>query len=172
MKSLSEQLQNFDRENFRRVAHNLPEVQDAREPVREAQQVAEVFNGLFAQLRAAFPAAIATIRTQAELTSSAVSGCWRWENGITTMEQVAAGMRVARQQAKPFLPSPGSLSPGAAPKRAPLSACRTPLSWSTWFISTAAHAGSTRTLNPTLAESRNLLDGHHAVPGDALCWSQ
>jgi hypothetical protein len=59
MKSLSEQLQNFDRENFRRVAHNLPEMQDAREPVREAQQVAEVFNGLFAQLRAAFPAAIA-----------------------------------------------------------------------------------------------------------------
>jgi hypothetical protein len=30
MKSLSEQLQNFDRENFRRVAHGLPEVQDAR----------------------------------------------------------------------------------------------------------------------------------------------
>jgi hypothetical protein len=67
MKSLSEQLQNFDRENFRRVAHNLPEMQDAREPVREAQQVAEVFNGLFAQLRAAFPAAIANFRTQEEL---------------------------------------------------------------------------------------------------------
>jgi hypothetical protein len=31
MKSLSEQLQNFDRENFRRVAHGLPEVQDARD---------------------------------------------------------------------------------------------------------------------------------------------
>ncbi|EJN0653552.1 phage replication protein, partial [Salmonella enterica] len=29
------------------------------------------------------------------------------ENGITTMEQVAAGMRVARRQERPFLPSPG-----------------------------------------------------------------
>jgi hypothetical protein len=29
------------------------------------------------------------------------------EAGITNMEQVAAGMRIARQQAKPFLPSPG-----------------------------------------------------------------
>lgn len=29
------------------------------------------------------------------------------ENGITTMEQVNAGMRVARRQNRPFLPSPG-----------------------------------------------------------------
>lgn len=39
MKSLSEQIQNVDRENFRRVAYGLPEVHDAREPVREVQQV-------------------------------------------------------------------------------------------------------------------------------------
>lgn len=108
MKSLSEQLQNFDRENFRRVAHNLPEMQDAREPLREAQQVAEVFNGLFAQLRAAFPAAIANFRTQEELNEFRRQWLLAFrENGITTLEQVAAGMRVARQQAKPFLPSPG-----------------------------------------------------------------
>lgn len=108
MKSLSEQLQNFDRENFRRVAHGLPEVQDAREPVRQAEQVAEVFNGLFAELRAAFPAAIANFRTQAEFDEFRRQWLMAFrENGITTMAQVAAGMRIARQQAKPFLPSPG-----------------------------------------------------------------
>lgn len=108
MKSLSEQMQNFDRENFRRVAHGLPEVQDARTPVRQAEQVAEVFNGLFAQLRAALPAAIATIRTQAEFDE--IRRQWLLalgEAGIVTMEQVAGGMRIARQQEKPFLPSPG-----------------------------------------------------------------
>lgn len=29
------------------------------------------------------------------------------ENGITTLEQINAGMRVARKQEKPFMPSPG-----------------------------------------------------------------
>ncbi|EML9627078.1 Replication protein P, partial [Klebsiella pneumoniae] len=29
------------------------------------------------------------------------------ENGITTVEQINAGMRVARKQEKPFMPSPG-----------------------------------------------------------------
>lgn len=108
MKSLSEQIHNFDRENFRRAAHGMPEVQDEREQVTQAQQVAEVFNGLFAQLRAAFPAAIANFRTQDEFDEFRRQWLLAFrENGITTMDQVAAGMRVARQQAKPFLPSPG-----------------------------------------------------------------
>ncbi len=108
MKTLSKQIQNLDRENFRRVAHGLPEVQDACEPTRQAQQVAEVFNGLFAQLRAAFPAAIASFHTQDEFDEFRRQWLLAFrENGITTMDQVAAGMRVARQQAKPFLPSPG-----------------------------------------------------------------
>lgn len=108
MKSLSESMNNFDRENFRRVASGLPEVQDDKEPVRQAQQVAEIFNGLFAQLRAAFPAALATIRTQDEFDE--IRRQWLLalgESGITSMDQVSAGMRVARQQEKPFLPSPG-----------------------------------------------------------------
>lgn len=108
MKSLSEQLQNYDRENFRRVAHGLPEVQDAREQVTQAQQVAAVFNGLFAELRATFPAAIANFRSQDEFDEFRRQWLLAFrENGITDMSQVAAGMRVARQQAKPFLPSPG-----------------------------------------------------------------
>ncbi|WP_285130302.1 replication protein P [Leclercia adecarboxylata] len=108
MKSLSEQIHNFDRENFRRAAHGLPEVQDAREQVTQAQQVAAVFNGLFAELRATFPAAIANFHTQDEFDEFRRQWLLAFrENGITTMDQVAAGMRVARQQAKPFLPSPG-----------------------------------------------------------------
>ncbi|HAH8787711.1 TPA: Replication protein P [Escherichia coli] len=108
MKSLSEQMQGFDRENFRRVAHGMPEVQDARHQVQQSEQVAVIFNSLFAQLRAAFPAAVATIRTQAEFDE--IRRQWLLalgEAGIVKMEQVDAGMRVARRQEKPFLPSPG-----------------------------------------------------------------
>lgn len=107
MKNISEQIHNLDRENFRRVAHDLPEVQDDNVPVRQ-QQVAEVFNSLFSQLRATFPAAIANFRTQDEFDEFRRQWLLAFsENGITTLAQVAAGMRVARQQEKPFLPSPG-----------------------------------------------------------------
>jgi hypothetical protein len=64
-----------------------------RAPVRQAEQVAEVFNGLFAELRAAFPAAIANFRTQAELTSSVVSGCWHFAR--TASPPWAGGRRYA-----------------------------------------------------------------------------
>lgn len=107
MKNISEQIHNLDRENFRRVAHGLPEVQDDNAPVRQ-QQVAEVFNSLFSQLRATFPAAIANFRTQDEFDEFRRQWLLAFsENGITTLAQVAAGMRVARQQERPFLPSPG-----------------------------------------------------------------
>ncbi|NCF03866.1 replication protein P [Kosakonia sp. MH5] len=107
MKNISEQIHYLDRENFRRVAHGLPEVQDDNAPVRQ-QQVAEVFNSLFSQLRATFPAAIANFRTQDEFDEFRRQWLLAFsENGITTLAQVAAGMRVARQQEKPFLPSPG-----------------------------------------------------------------
>ena len=49
------------------------------------------------------------------------------------MEQVNAGMRVARRQNRPFLPSPGSLLHGAG-KKHPLSPdCQTSASWLIWF---------------------------------------
>lgn len=108
MKTFAESMQTYDRENFRRVAHGLPEVQDARQQAQQAEQVAVIFNSLFAQLRAAFPAAVATIRTQAEFDE--IRRQWLLalgEAGITQMSQVDAGMRVARRQEKPFLPSPG-----------------------------------------------------------------
>ena len=61
MKSLSEQMQGYDRENFRRVAHGMPEV---HEQATLVDQTAGIFNELFNQLRAAFPAAMAGFREQ------------------------------------------------------------------------------------------------------------
>ena len=105
MKTFAEQLQNFDREQARRVAHNLPEHHEERP---QFEHVAQIFNELFNQLRAAFPAAMANFRTQAELNEFRRQWLLAFhENGISTLEQVSAGMRVARRQERPFLPSPG-----------------------------------------------------------------
>lgn len=104
MKSLSEQMQNFDREQMRRIAHNLPEQYEDKSQV---EQVAHVINGVFTQLLAAFPASLAN-RDQHEMNEIRRQWVMAFrENGITTMEQVNAGMRVARRQERPFLPSPG-----------------------------------------------------------------
>lgn len=104
MKSLSERLMNHDREQFRRVANNLP---DFYEEKPQLEQVALVINSVFGQLLAAFPAATAN-REQSEVDE--IRRQWVlafMENGITSMAQVDAGMRVARKQVRPFLPSPG-----------------------------------------------------------------
>ncbi|QXB19826.1 replication protein P [Lelliottia amnigena] len=104
MKSLSEQLMNHDREQFRRVANNLP---DFYEEKPQLEQVALVINDVFGQLLAAFPAATAN-REQSEMDE--IRRQWVlafMENGITSMAQVDAGMRLARKQVRPFLPSPG-----------------------------------------------------------------
>lgn len=104
MKSLSEQMQNFDREQMRRVAHNLPEQYEDKSQV---EQVAHVINGVFTQLLAAFPASLAN-RDQHEMNEIRRQWVMAFrENGITTMDQVNAGMRVARREERPFLPSPG-----------------------------------------------------------------
>lgn len=104
MKSLAEQMRNHDREQFRCVANNLPEHYEEKPPL---EQVALVINNVFGQLLAAFPAATAN-REQSEMDE--IRRQWVlafMENGITSMEQVNAGMRVARKQERPFLPSPG-----------------------------------------------------------------
>lgn len=104
MKSLAEQIKNHDREQFRRVANNLPEHYDDKP---QLEQVAQVINSVFGQLLAAFPAATAN-REQSEMNEIRRQWVLAFrENGITTMEQVSAGMRAARRQEKPFLPSPG-----------------------------------------------------------------
>lgn len=104
MKPIAEQMHNFDREQMRRIAHNLPEQYGEKSPV---EQVAQIINGVFTQLLAAFPAALAG-RDQTDMDEIRRQWVMAFaENGVTTMEQVDAGMRVARRQAKPFLPSPG-----------------------------------------------------------------
>ncbi|MFP2273242.1 replication protein P [Enterobacter ludwigii] len=104
MKSLAEHMINHDRDQFRRVANNLP---DLYEEKPQLEQVAMVINNVFGQLLAAFPAATAN-REQSEMDE--IRRQWVlafMENGITSMAQVDAGMRVARKQERPFLPSPG-----------------------------------------------------------------
>ncbi|ENZ9096396.1 TPA: replication protein P [Enterobacter asburiae] len=104
MKNLAESIRNFDREQARRVAHNMPEQYTERE---QTQQVAQIINGLFVQLAAAFPASLVN-RSQEEVNEIRRQWVLAFkENGITTLEQVEAGMRMVRRQDRPFLPSPG-----------------------------------------------------------------
>ncbi|MDU1107868.1 MAG: replication protein P, partial [Enterobacter sp.] len=104
MKNLAESIRNFDREQARRVAHNLPEQYTERE---QTQQVAQIINGLFVQLAAAFPASLVN-RSQDDVDEIRRQWVLAFkENGITCMEQVEAGMRMVRRQERPFLPSPG-----------------------------------------------------------------
>ncbi|WP_457626428.1 replication protein P [Parabacteroides goldsteinii] len=61
----------------------------------------------FRAVLATFPASLAN-RDQNEVNEIRRQWVLAFrENGITTMEQVNAGMRVARRQNRPFLPSPG-----------------------------------------------------------------
>lgn len=106
MKSIAEGMHNFDRKNFQRIAAGMPEVQDAQSPAHQATKTAEVFNELFRQLLAVFPA----LANKSADDLNEMRRQWLLafkENGITTVEQINAGMRVARKQEKPFMPSPG-----------------------------------------------------------------
>lgn len=106
MKNLSEQMVNFACENCVRMAHGLQEQQGIQTP--EAEHTAEIFNSLFSALRAAFPASAHSFNNQAEFDELRRQWLLAFsENGITTMEQVNAGLRVARRQERPFMPSPG-----------------------------------------------------------------
>jgi len=106
MKSLSEQMVSIDRENFARIARGMPELPDAQDT--PAEQTAEIFNALFSALRATFPASVHSFSDQSEFDELRRQWAQAFrENGITTMEQVNAGLRIARRQERPFLPSPG-----------------------------------------------------------------
>ncbi|WP_109006568.1 replication protein O [Escherichia coli] len=48
MKNIAAQMVNFDREQMRRIANNMPEQYDEKPQV---QQVAQIINGVFSQLR-------------------------------------------------------------------------------------------------------------------------
>ena len=85
------------------AAHAQPQQKQAVK-----QQVAQVFNELFRQLKATFPAAIANFKEQSDLDEFKRQWTIAFiENGIRTLEQINIGMKIARQQTNPFLPSPG-----------------------------------------------------------------
>lgn len=82
-------------------------------PVRQTssslnEETKKLFNALFIQLKATFPAALSQIRSQDDLNELRRQWVLAFiENGVRTIEQIERGMAVARQQETPFLPSPG-----------------------------------------------------------------
>ncbi|WP_213993834.1 replication protein P [Sodalis sp. dw_96] len=86
----------------------LQSMMPADNPPVSSLDAVDLFNELFRQLRAVMPAIDATISDQAQLNELRRQWTQAFrENGIRTIAQINAGMAMARQQEKPFLPSPG-----------------------------------------------------------------
>lgn len=92
-----------------RDGQSLQQMYAADKPKQQVpEQAAQIFNELFRQLKAAFPALMTSIKDQSDLNELRRQWVLAFiENGITSIDQVNAGMKIARQQATPFLPSPG-----------------------------------------------------------------
>lgn len=103
MRNLVTAIQNRDSRSLQQI---YGDEKPKQQPVTE--QAAQVFNELFRQLKGAFPALMVNIKTQDELNELRRQWVMAFaENGITSIAQVNAGMKLARQQETPFLPSPG-----------------------------------------------------------------
>lgn len=106
MSRLLQAVANRDAGTLSQIAGNYPDKPTQSVVNSEAEHLVDA---LFRQFRQVFPAAAATnLRTQAD--ESAAKKQWIAafaENGITTREQLAAGMRWARAKDTPFMPSPG-----------------------------------------------------------------
>ncbi|HHH1595535.1 TPA: replication protein P, partial [Yersinia enterocolitica] len=92
-----------------RDGQSLQQIYSTEKPKQQVpDEVAGIFNELFRQLKAAFPALMTSIKYQSDLDELRCQWVLAFiENGITSIDQVNAGMKIARQQATPFLPSPG-----------------------------------------------------------------
>lgn len=102
MKDLEKAIQQCDGTALQRIASR------EKAPANNTEQAALIFNELFRQLRAAFPASVAHIKTQDDLNEFRRQWLLAFaENGITTIAQVDTGMQIARRQETPWLPSPG-----------------------------------------------------------------
>lgn len=103
MRHIATAIQNRDGRSLQRI------YAAAEQPGQQlTKQDAEIFNELLRQLKGAFPAMMAQIKDQAELNELRRQWVLAFvENGITSIAQVNAGMRIARRQETPFLPSPG-----------------------------------------------------------------
>ncbi|WP_210515107.1 replication protein P [Pantoea ananatis] len=103
MNNITTHLQNF---SFNQPAHSA--TVSGHNTREEWDHAASLFNGIFDQLRAAFPASSSTFRAQSDIDSFRQQWVRSFmENGITTMQQIDAGMRHARKQQTPYMPSPG-----------------------------------------------------------------
>lgn len=102
MRNVVTAIQNHD-------GQSLQQMYAADKPKQQVpEQAAQIFNELFRQLKAAFPALMTSIKDQSDLNELRRQWVLAFiENGITSIDQVNAGMKIARQQATPFLPSPG-----------------------------------------------------------------
>lgn len=101
MNNIATHLQNFS-------FNPVPQAASASAYSDSWDHAAGLFNGIFDQLRAAFPASSNAFKTQADIDVFRQQWVRSFmENGITTMQQIDAGMRHARQQESPYLPSPG-----------------------------------------------------------------
>lgn len=103
MNNITTHLQNFSFEQHAPVvaAH-------AQQQENGWHQAASLFNSIFEQLRATFPASATSFKSQSDIDNFRQQWVKAFmENGITTMQQIDAGMRHARQQESPYMPSPG-----------------------------------------------------------------
>lgn len=102
MRNIANAIQNRD-------GKALQQMYSAEKPKQHVpDQAIKIFNELFRQLKATFPALMANIKTQDDLNELRRQWVLAFvENGINSIEQVNAGMKLARQQSTPFLPSPG-----------------------------------------------------------------
>jgi len=104
MNEFTQAIQSQDSLQLSLMAQSYPD----KKPEPIPKQAIEIFNDLFRQLRATFPAMMATIKDQEQLNElkrqwvKAIA-----ENQIYRTDQIEAGMRMARRHEKPFLPSPG-----------------------------------------------------------------
>lgn len=102
MKNIADRI-NPARESF------ISRVEPSPIPTREQTRSAGLlFNQLIQNLSVVFPACVEKFRRDGALDQLRQQWALAFlENGITSMDQLEAGMRVARRQASPFLPSPG-----------------------------------------------------------------
>ncbi|PIF22220.1 MULTISPECIES: replication protein P [Pantoea] len=104
MKQIAQAIKNRDALQLSLIAQSKPYKKSEQIP----KKAIEVFNDLFKQLRATFPAMMSMIKDQEmldELRRQWVKAIA--ENEIYHSDQIEAGMRMARKHEKPFLPSPG-----------------------------------------------------------------
>ncbi|WP_159282179.1 replication protein P [Rahnella variigena] len=104
MKNIVTAIQQRDGAALQRMAGS----DDQAKPAAIPEQAIKLFNELFRQLTAAFPAAMANIKSQEDLNELRRQWVLAFsENGINNVFQVNAGMAIARKQETPYLPSPG-----------------------------------------------------------------